>query len=65
MDLAWFAHDKLKEAARGVCGVDSEVYCLASTSLYRFYLKVIKTPDNREKGATLVRKILREAQVSV
>ena len=65
MDLAWFAHDQLKEAAVRVCGVDAEVYCLASTSLARFYLKVIKTPDNREKGTKLVRKILQEAQVSV
>ena len=65
MDLAWFAHDKLKEAAANACGVDAEVYCMASTSLARFYLKVIKTPDNREKGTRLVRKILQEAQVSI
>ena len=65
MDLAWFAHDQLKEAAARVCGVDAEVYCLAGTSLARFYLKVIKTPVNREKGTRLVRKILQEAQVSV
>ena len=25
VDLAWFAHDQMKEAASGVCGVDSEV----------------------------------------
>ena len=65
MDLAWFAHDQLKEAAAGVSGVDSEMYCLASTSLARFYMKVVKTPDNREKGTELVRKILKEAQVMV
>ena len=65
VDLAWFAHDQLKEAAARVCGVDAEVYCLAGTSLARFYLKVIKTPVNREKGTRLVRKILQEAQVSV
>ena len=65
MDLAWFAHDQLKEAAAGVSGVDSEMYCLASTSLARFYMKVVKTPDNREKGTRLLRKILQEAQVSV
>ena len=38
---------------------------MVSSSLARFYLKVIKTPDNREKGTKLVRKILQEAQVSV
>jgi hypothetical protein len=65
MDLAWYAHDQLKEAAAGACGFDAEVYCLVSTSLARFYLKVVKTPDNREKGTILVRKILQEAQVSV
>ena len=65
MDLAWFAHDQLKEAAAGVSGVDSEMYCLASTSLARFYMKVVKTPDNREKGTRLLRKILQEAQVNV
>ena len=65
MDMAWYAHDQLKEAAASVCGIDSEVYCLVSTSLARFYLKVIKTPNNREKGTKLVRKILQESQVSV
>ena len=65
MDLAWFAHDQMKEAAAKVCGIDSEMYCLTSTSLARLYLKVVKTPDNREKGTELVRKILKEAQVMV